>query len=404
MQFDTSTTLISICTIIAVLGLQYLFFWARDRRRSPWLGWFAASYIFGASAVLIYVVPDQSNAFVMFGIGNAMRIMAFAFLWHATREFAGREPEQYVSLFLLTLWLALCSVPAFLNSQTMRLVVSSMLIGMYCVLSAWELWRTRSERLPSLSPAVATFVSYATLTIVRIPLVDLMPFPMGTRHIDAYWLAVAGLIVFAHATFLGMLMLSMTRERHEVARRNEAMLDPLTGLFNRRAFLDEAQGGADGRGAGIEPVALLVLDLDGFKSINDRFGHDAGDQVLEHFAAVARASTRPGDRLFRMGGEEFCFLLPGLKASDARVVAERIRLHFAESSAQVGGQTITATVSIGVAVASHPGFDLEVLLAAADAAVYQAKALGRNQTVMADSSALQLPGVPAGQLSGAAAA
>ena len=388
MHFDTSTTLISICTIIAVLGVQYSFFWARDRRRSPWLGWFAAGYIFGAAAVLLYLIPGRIDPFLLFGVGNALRILAFAFLWHASREFAGRRPEQLAVLFALTFWLALCSIPAFLGSMTLRVVAASAMVSLFCGLSAWELWRNRAEQLPSLTPAIATYVSFATLGLIRIPLVGLTPFPVGVLPIDPYWLAAAGLILFAHATFLGMLTLSLTRERHELHRRQESLVDPLTGLLNRRAFLDEAQKAAGRRKADKEPVALLVLDLDRFKSINDRFGHEAGDQVLGHFAAIARASTRPSDRLFRMGGEEFCFILPGLRAHDARLVAERIRSHFAESSAEVAGHTIQATVSIGVAVATHAGFDIELLLAAADAAVYQAKAQGRNQTVVADSSAL----------------
>jgi len=391
MHFDTSTTLISICTIIAVLGLQYAFFWLRDRNRSAWLGWFASAYIFAAGALLLYFLPGQVDPFITFGIGDALRITAFAFLWNGAREFVGRRPEQHVVLFVLAVWLALCSMPQFMGSMGWRLVVASAMTALFCGLSAWELWRNRAEQLPSLTPAIATYVSFAVLSALRIPLVALTPFPVGAiMPIDPYWLAASGLVVFAHATFLGIVAVSLTRERNEQARRLESLLDPLTGLLNRRAFMDEVKARSRNRDpeAEPEPVALLMLDLDRFKTINDMFGHDIGDQVLTHFAGVARRSTRPSDRLFRMGGEEFCFVLPGLKPADARNVAERIRLHFCETATVIGGRPVAATVSVGVAVGTHEAFDLEVLLAAADAAVYQAKSMGRNQTVIADTSAL----------------
>jgi diguanylate cyclase (GGDEF)-like protein len=180
----------------------------------------------------------------------------------------------------------------------------------------------------------------------------------------------------------------MTRERRELQQRRYALSDPLTGLFNRRAFLDEAARAKRRRKGARELVAVLVLDLDKFKSINDRFGHEAGDQVLQHFAAVARGATRANDLLYRMGGEEFCFVLPQTTLADARAVAERIRTRFAGSAVLKDGAPISATVSIGIAAVEHAGFNLELLLAAGDAAVYEAKRRGRNQTVVADATAL----------------
>ncbi|MDR3474597.1 MAG: GGDEF domain-containing protein [Devosia sp.] len=387
MHFDTPTTLIALCTLIAVLGIQSAFFWVRDRRKSPWLAWFASAYIFGGLSLLLYLLPTAGNEFLLLGVGNALRITAFSFFWHGTREFVGRRPDQYVLIFVLAVWLAFSSMPAFLASMPLRVIGASAMVSLFCFLSAWELWRDRREALPSLRPAVATFSSFGVFSTLRIPLVDAAPFPVGALSLDPYWLAGFGLIIFVHALFIAMLMLSMTRERHELEHRQKALSDPLTGLLNRRAFLDEAAMAAHRRKSGREPVATLVLDLDNFKSINDRYGHESGDLVLQHFAAVARAVTRPGDRLFRMGGEEFCFVLPGLRVAEARSVAERIRVRFAESGVMVGSRTVRTTVSIGVAATEHAGFDLELLLSAGDAAVYEAKARGRNQTVVADAGA-----------------
>ena len=102
MQFEPATTTMAICTIIAVLGLQLLFFWVRDRR-SPWLAWYAAAFIAGSLAVLLYLLPSKGHEFLMLGIGNAARILAFAFLWHGAREFVGRPPETHVVVLVIGL-------------------------------------------------------------------------------------------------------------------------------------------------------------------------------------------------------------------------------------------------------------------------------------------------------------
>jgi diguanylate cyclase (GGDEF)-like protein len=387
MRFDTNTTLIAICTIIAVLGLQVLFFWLRDRRAS-WLGWYAAAFIDGSATVAVYLIPQAGHEFLLFGFGNAARILAFAFLWHGARSFVGRRPEHLVVVAALSVWLAFCSIPAFLESMESRVVVASLFICLFCGLSAFELWRNRAEPLPSQLPATITYISFAGIAVLRVLVVDIAPFPVGGQPPNALWLAGFGLVVFMHATFFAAFTLSMTRERRELAQRRYALSDPLTGLFNRRAFLDEAARAKRRRKGGREPVAVLVLDLDHFKSVNDRHGHDAGDQVLQHFAAVARGATRASDLLYRMGGEEFCFVLPQTTLADARAVAERIRTRFAGSAVLKDGAPISATVSIGIAAVEHAGFNLELLLAAGDAAVYEAKRRGRNQTVVADAAAL----------------
>jgi diguanylate cyclase (GGDEF)-like protein len=134
-------------------------------------------------------------------------------------------------------------------------------------------------------------------------------------------------------------------------------------------------------------MALLVLDLDHFKSVNDRFGHEVGDRMLKAFADVAEANVRPSDQLFRMGGEEFCFVLPETSLQEAIDVAERIRHAVAASTVETAQGSALATVSIGIA-ATQFAVDVDVLLAAADAAVYEAKARGRNRVVVAEPSSL----------------
>ncbi|MFC6773392.1 GGDEF domain-containing protein [Methylobacterium gregans] len=143
-------------------------------------------------------------------------------------------------------------------------------------------------------------------------------------------------------------------------------------------------GHADARGAEPDrPFALLAFDLDHFKSINDRYGHAAGDAVLALFARVAREAAGPDALVVRLGGEEFAALLPGQGARAARQVGEDIARLFAEAAAHRDGPGIRATVSVGLAEAGPDRGDLSGLLSAADRALYRAKAAGRNRLEVA---------------------
>jgi len=384
MHFDTATTLISICTIVGLLGLQTLFFWARDFK-SRWLGWFGFAFLLGTLSTLVYLIPIHGHEFLLLGVGNAVRILAFVFLWHGSREFARRPSEQLTGLFVVAAWLALSSVPAFLDSIPLRYGLVSLCIALFCGLAARELWRIRAENLPSLIPAALTYASYGLFAVLRIVAAAFFYLPGEDGHpVHGVWIVWLSLVTAVHATFIVTLTLSLTRERRESEERRQAMSDPLTGLWNRRAYADEARRIAHRRGRNQHPTSVLVLDLDWFKAINDEHGHEAGDMVLQRFADVARADTRTGDLLYRMGGEEFCFILPETGLDEALQVAERIRRRFEETPVHFAGKAIRTTVSTGVATTDQSAFDLDLLLGAGDAAVYRAKGLGRNRTVVAD--------------------
>jgi diguanylate cyclase (GGDEF)-like protein len=149
-------------------------------------------------------------------------------------------------------------------------------------------------------------------------------------------------------------------------------------MLSRPAFMENALTLCAQQARRGEPVALLMFDLDHFKSINDRFGHAAGDEVLRVFGQVVRASTRADDIIARFGGEEFIAIVPGGLES-ANKIGERVRSSFEFSGATVGAHGIGATVSIGAAIAYEPVTALESLIGRADAALYRAKYTGRNR-------------------------
>ncbi|MFC6551114.1 diguanylate cyclase [Cohnella cellulosilytica] len=156
----------------------------------------------------------------------------------------------------------------------------------------------------------------------------------------------------------------------------EARTDPLTGLYNRRT-MDKFIGGWIAQGS---PFSLLVMDLDHFKSVNDTYGHDVGDEVLKFLANDLRRLLEEEDVICRFGGEEFIVLLPGDRFETALEAAERIRKHMAETDSPTGGKV---TLSIGAA--HYPGFagNAEQLFRVADEALYRAKHQGRNRVEIA---------------------
>lgn len=169
----------------------------------------------------------------------------------------------------------------------------------------------------------------------------------------------------------------------EAARELEAIAalarrDALTGLANRRAFEEAlarevARSARDGA-----PLAVIALDVDHFKRVNDAHGHAAGDAVLVEIAARAAEALRAGDLLARVGGEELAALLPGASLEAAAEVAERVRARIARAPVTAGGACLSVTVSAGVA-ARAPGEEGPALVARADGRLYAAKRAGRDQ-------------------------
>ncbi len=172
-----------------------------------------------------------------------------------------------------------------------------------------------------------------------------------------------------------------TVERLRAALAEEAVRDPLTGLHNRRHLDRELDAAVAGTGAG--PVAVVAVDVDHFKSVNDRWGHAAGDAVLQSVADELRAAARAEDVVARVGGEEFVLVLAGADAGAAATRAEELRARCAALVHAVPGGSTALTVSIGVAVAGHAGDGGTAVLARADAALYAAKAAGRDRVVLA---------------------
>jgi diguanylate cyclase (GGDEF)-like protein len=195
------------------------------------------------------------------------------------------------------------------------------------------------------------------------------------------------------------VLMAIDRLRAEVA--DLALVDDLTGVANRRRLLARLPEECALSQRTGEPFALLAIDLDGFKKINDGFGHGAGDECLRLFTGAAQSRLRPGDMLARVGGDEFCIVLPATTLREGAMIARRVLETCRESLARWEGSEIPIAASIGVAqwspiVGAYP----ERLIAAADQALYAAKREGKNRFAVYEATPplVQEPEAEAAQL------
>ncbi|WP_182915683.1 GGDEF domain-containing protein [Massilia cavernae] len=195
------------------------------------------------------------------------------------------------------------------------------------------------------------------------------------------YLAISNLVIL----LLSVAFLVLASRRLQLVLEQRSTHDPLTGILNRRGFGEFFGRKQIHARQGDWPLAILALDLDHFKAVNDRYGHAMGDRVLQHVATLVQQALRERDRVARFGGEEFVALLPGTSAKDAIPVALRIQAALRDAVSELP----SCTLSIGIASQSSELEDLDSLLARADAALYRAKAEGRNRIVLADEAVLR---------------
>jgi diguanylate cyclase (GGDEF)-like protein len=178
------------------------------------------------------------------------------------------------------------------------------------------------------------------------------------------------------------------RDRAQASLERLTVTDPLTGALNRRGFFEQAVTAIAQARRRVMPAAVIMFDIDRFKTINDTHGHDAGDSVLRAFTAIISSGLRAGDLLGRLGGEEFALLLPASSPDQALATAERLRARVRTDVIHPGGTDQAVTASAGVAAIAgpdRPEVALAAALSAADAALFEAKRAGRDRAIIAAS-------------------
>ncbi len=198
-------------------------------------------------------------------------------------------------------------------------------------------------------------------------------------------------VIATLALLAGVVSIVWALQAAELHHRDEAILDPLTGLLNRHALMPRFIELSHQARLTRQPVCMVLCDVDGFKAINDEYGHDRGDAVLRDVAYELRKRLRSFELVYRLGGEEFLIVLPGMDSKGGLEVAERLR----EAVEQTRPMGITITISAGLSAGCGEEVEYDTLFRAADAALYDAKRAGRNQVVAADAAVIELAPEPA---------
>lgn len=248
---------------------------------------------------------------------------------------------------------------------------------------AWSLFvRIEKPMRTAYWLAAASFAFVALATGARavdtvLPAVsEVRLFEANTASQSAFFVASMAQISLSFA----LVLLINYRLANDLRRL--AAIDALTGLLNRGSLEGEATRLAARASRSGGNIALILIDVDNFKGVNDLHGHPAGDEVLRQLAALMTLMTRSGDCLGRYGGEEFCMVLPETSEADAAALAERLRQRYADLRVAWRGEMLSGSISIGVADARLAGVDMAAMVVAADKALYRAKGDGRNRVVL----------------------
>ena len=384
MSLDTSTLYAVAAMIAALLGMMLLFFGLQEKIAA--LKWWGSAYLLGAASVALWTFGSARFG-DMFALAlNAIGFLTCGMVWNASRLFHGRKPN-YPGLVLGALvWIATVMTLSP-GATAVRLTIGAGIVAVYAALTANELWSERRRTLRKRWPSVAVPVLHGFVLMLPILLGDLLH-PRDRAFDDSIWVTVFAIELVLYAVGTVFLIFMLVSERAVTVHKNAASVDPLTGMFNRRGFAEACSRAIEREARAGRPATALIFDIDHFKSINDRFGHPAGDEILKLFSAVVVSNLRISDLSGRVGGEEFAALLT-CPLEEGVIVAERVREAFEASGIVCDEGPVDTTVSIGVA-GGPAGTELEVLLAAADTALYQAKRSGRNRVEAAEELPLSL--------------
>jgi diguanylate cyclase (GGDEF)-like protein len=382
MNLDVNTLFLVTIYVEAILGLLLLFAWVQNTSIYA-VAWWGFADLLRAFSVMLFGMYGSVSDLVSIDLANALLFTAFALTWTGARVFDHRRPLPILLFGGAALWLVLCRIPSVAGSWDVRVLLSSGIITTYTWATAWEFWRGRSEPLVSRWPAIFMLFAHGALYLLRTPFGAMLPWTTNNAMLESVWMTVLSFEALLFTISIAFILLAMAKERTEHRHKTAALIDPLTGVSNRRAFLQDGEAQLRRQATDPRPTAVMLLDLDNFKSINDRFGHAVGDKVLQMFAQIAGNCMRRMDLFGRLGGEEFAALLTDTTRERAMAVAEQIRTAFASATAEVDGRPVVATVSIGIVISYDAVLDISALLAQADHALYRAKDNGRNRVEIA---------------------
>jgi diguanylate cyclase (GGDEF)-like protein len=328
----------------------------------------------------VFAANGVSGELWLLPIANGLVFVGFALCWRSIRRYTGRRDRAAIFVpaligFAALLWFTFAS-----PNLPLRVAISTLINLFYCLSMAYALYVYRKrERSIASAFLIGLYIITSFLVVLRV--VYYATIGSATTSITATGSIIAALtpllisaLPIAGTTAFALLCFERIRRDLHVA----ATTDALTGLLNRRTIGERANEMFAQAKLKLGAFSMGVIDVDHFKSINDRYGHEVGDRVLTHIAQALSHITREGSAVGRQGGEEFIVLFDAADREEALKAVERLRQEIAGKPFVQDGQSIDVTVSIGLATRQADDANVEDVLRRADRALYAAKAAGRN--------------------------
>jgi diguanylate cyclase (GGDEF)-like protein len=393
--------MLSVSTLWIVFVVNFMalaLVWTYVMRSYPNFGaarfWTVSCYIaaFGAAVSMLRILTDSLIPLLA---GGTLLIAACCMAGMGVSRFYD-QPVSWLRNLLITT-ISFAGITFFLLAQdnmAMRIVVYSVGQSIPIALTLPLVLRRREGRdNPGARLAGIIAILILAVNVIRSVAALLhIGGDVSPIHFNPFQAVLVLVLVFLSMAWnFGFLLMAIDRLRNEVA--DLALLDDLTGVANRRHLLQRLTEECARSERGGEPFALLVIDLDGFKAVNDTHGHAAGDACLQHFTLMAQTRLRPGDMLARTGGDEFCIVLPASTLREGAMIARRVLDVCREDAEACVGADIPIAVTIGVAQWTQAiGAFPDRLIAAADHALYAAKNDGKNRYAVYDPAPPLAPG------------
>lgn len=343
--------------------------------------WLAASTLVELVKVFLQGIIGYTPRFFSIFLTHELNIVSTSLMFLGLRWFIVRTPFRRWGMASLvaadmTVYAAMFRYHIHLWSFT---VAALPVLGIMTALT-WMLFRQKDPRFAIPSRLAASFLGTHVLLLLYRCVLSLDGLSGATTVAPwsnpAWRYSTLAIMLMSYCMLLMYVLFTVVEMHSSVA--HAAGVDALTGALNRRAWMEHGSRELARCERRAQPIALVALDLDQFKRLNDTHGHAGGDVALCAFVDLAKEKLRQGDMIARLGGEEFALLLPGFDTLDAVRVAEDLRHSLEQMRVHYDGSLIQTTTSAGV-TEMHPGDSLEEMLKRADAALYRAKSEGRNR-------------------------
>ncbi|WP_104045597.1 GGDEF domain-containing protein [Arthrobacter sp. ZGTC412] len=380
MVLDTATLRIAFGLMALVLVLLF-YFSAYRTTRSPYSGWWCLALVFFLSGSACFLLDRTPHQVWANPLGNVLLVHGGIAVWAGARSLRTVPPPKwaFTGIPLATLVASVLDNPATNTWSGGPVFLGSM--SLTIGLASRELWRLEPGYSRVRIPMAMAAGGLAVFYLLRWA-AFLVEGQSGPTFVTIFGSAVTTLVTMVLLVVVSFSMAALSSEQQTRALRVVASRDDLTGLLNRKAFLDLAAEQLADRAITRGSGTLILADLDHFKSVNDTYGHAAGDLALQSFAEACTDTVRSTDLVGRYGGEEFVLLLPGTSAERAEMIAEEISKRLA--AAPTAEEMEMPTVSYGISTYDAGTTDVDELIAAADGALYAAKSLGRNRVARSD--------------------